>query len=467
MKKLLSGMIILTMVIMLFTAVGYAAGAGNINYVPRTETEVTNVGQFYSLKTYFPYLYDDANVIFAAYKDGLLCKVDQRELKYGYFSYSQPEYFEIFNIEKNVDYVKIFVFSDLDSITPLCEPEVIGLYPIPPYHDKVIVVDEVDTDECLITSKMSKGIRYKNSDSNINAVLYNRKGEEMDWADLKEWDVVSYSEWISNTGTTITAYLVNGAVTGKVTEVGDNVAFINGKEYEINENYLDDGEISLGDEGVFYTDAYGKIVYFVKSENDEQIGNNCGTLAVQVYTNQALDSNGNSVDKLYAFTDCALNSYTVNFSGELPSNGSAFEAKLSYDKSAFTEITPLVTVNGNSIELNPSVSYNSQPDADGMTYIFGDMAKVTGPTGSSGGLVTLKDDRTFGISSDTPVYVVDRRINDYKKRVMRSHIKYLKYDYKDNVFYDLDEVIDNYMMFARCKDGIVIDVVLYVNFEIE
>ena len=806
MKKFLSGMIILTMVIMLFTAVGYADGGGNSSY---TETEVSDLGDFYSLKTFIYGVEIDAKVVFAAYKDDMLFKVDERDYLPQYASFTNPEYFEIFNIDKDVDYVKVFVFADFDSIAPLGNAEFIdfdsattgretvklrcsilgtnyygttditpkvklliienynsdddifengnqliidsgttdiydysgyiadiyidyknynidesyvssfilnkkdlkvitsdqyikttshGLYKTVEYYEnpsdtntssinvdvtapiyvngvqsdktlesalrnfygkvefcrydsyynvvhitnyKTIVVDSVDEDISTVVSKEDEDItlKYKRGDNTIKATLYGTDGKVMDWADLNEWDTVSYTE--TNTSVkVIKAYLVDGAVTGKITEMGDDSVVINGNEYGLKDYY----DVWIGDEGTFFTDIMGKIVWFreskkrfdygyvlnaavvqdfdykmqlqmltgdgetkvydfagtvridddsysgysipdafeaedferrlvryeldingeisilntraknwtssskpndftrygdlvtesvytkstgsftttlsrvyanentkifyVNSDNEKRIVNvselndgavlknafffspdsnlfidavlvfgeiDFGTssgddpvvidyynpLAVQAYTNYVLDGNGNTVNKIYAYTNSGLNSFLYD-GYDILETGTAFRASLSSDMSEITNIEPLVSVVDGKLILSTQIqAFSPYYDADGMQYAFDYISEIHGRR------VTLEGGNEIVIPDNTPVYVVDGRISNYKKRVMLADIDYLDYDEENKAFVDADGAVDYYVLFARYNGSRFVDVVLYVSYEID
>lgn len=127
---------------------------------------------------------------------------------------------------------------------------------------KTIVVDTVNTKTSRITPKNDESsLTYANSENTIKATLYDANGDIMDWADLEEWDVISYTTTGKTTTTNIVAYLIDNSVTGTVEgQSGDDEFTIGGKDYTANEKIADD--IELGDEGVFYLDIMGNIVYY-------------------------------------------------------------------------------------------------------------------------------------------------------------------------------------------------------------
>jgi len=125
---------------------------------------------------------------------------------------------------------------------------------------KTIVVDTVNTKTSRITSKNASSLTYANADNTVKATLYDTNGNVMDWADLKEWDVVSYTT--TNTATrNIVGYLIDSSVTGVVDGVADDNEFsISGTDYTAVDDIA--GEIALGDEGTYYLDIMGNIVYY-------------------------------------------------------------------------------------------------------------------------------------------------------------------------------------------------------------
>ena len=133
---------------------------------------------------------------------------------------------------------------------------------------KTLVVDTVNPKTSRITSKNSSSLSYNNDNNTIKATLYGTDGNVMDWADLKEWDVVSYtttnSTLISNKPTTvnIVGYVIDNSVTGVIDGVNtdDSEYSISGTEYTAVDDIKN--ELELGDEGTYYLDIMGNIVYY-------------------------------------------------------------------------------------------------------------------------------------------------------------------------------------------------------------
>lgn len=164
-----------------------------------------------------------------------------------------------------------------------------------------IVVDENNTTRYRITSKNGvSSLVYDPDDNSIKATLYDENGEEMDWADLVEDDMVSIKKYTNGTKTIYEGTKISTTVTGAVTGISDegtnDVEYTIGDgSYGIDPQALDNDEISLGDEGVFYLDILGNITYYDTTATINtnyafvvQIGGNGNTLdprtALKLYT---------------------------------------------------------------------------------------------------------------------------------------------------------------------------------------
>ena len=117
------------------------------------------------------------------------------------------------------------------------------------------VVEEVVESSNRVTDKYGKpSLVLDPDDKDVKFII--TKGERIiSISDLNEWDVLSVAK--SKDSKIISIEVSSDSVTGKVTEVQDDKRVIDGKEYEIADNYTD--EIKLGDEGTFYLDVEGKI----------------------------------------------------------------------------------------------------------------------------------------------------------------------------------------------------------------
>ena len=108
-------------------------------------------------------------------------------------------------------------------------------------------------------------IIFNTTNNDFRSKLFDEDGNELDWSVLEENDVLS-TRVASGTRTVKMSTLVRNAVSGVVTEQSgttDEPEYkIGGTEYKIDLNRIDKDEIKLQDEGTFYLDIFGRIVYF-------------------------------------------------------------------------------------------------------------------------------------------------------------------------------------------------------------
>jgi len=137
-----------------------------------------------------------------------------------------------------------------------------------------VVVDSVNARTFKVTPKNAGAptIKFDTTDTTVLSTLYDSKGVEMKWTDLKEWDVVSCKvikgddAGVAGTKTITVGTLVDNKITGKITEKepGSTTAkdkfTIDGKAYKIDKAIA--GELDLEDEGTFYLDILGRICYY-------------------------------------------------------------------------------------------------------------------------------------------------------------------------------------------------------------
>lgn len=113
----------------------------------------------------------------------------------------------------------------------------------------------------------ASAIIFNTTNNDFRSKLFDEDGNELDWSVLEENDVLSTRvAGGSGTRTVKMATLVRKAITGVVTEksgTDDEPEYkIGGTEYKIDLNRIDKDEIKLQDEGTFYLDIFGRIVYF-------------------------------------------------------------------------------------------------------------------------------------------------------------------------------------------------------------
>lgn len=119
-----------------------------------------------------------------------------------------------------------------------------------------LVVESTSSLSYSVTDKYGhSSLRFDPENTSVKFRLQDESGNDVDFSDLKEWDVISYLK--STDGKALSAYVVNKAVEGTVTEIKNGEYKIGDSFYKIADNY--ENEIKLDDKGVFYLDAMGRI----------------------------------------------------------------------------------------------------------------------------------------------------------------------------------------------------------------
>lgn len=128
----------------------------------------------------------------------------------------------------------------------------------------------------------------EDEDLDIEFVL---DGEEITYADLKEYDVLSIAYDESDAFSDSDYYEVvvsRNTVTGNVTSVDadddEQTARIDGQDYEANTNMFDVEELELNTEYVLYLDAFGKVAYYDEGTTAKNYG-----VIVGMYTSAGND----------------------------------------------------------------------------------------------------------------------------------------------------------------------------------
>jgi len=120
------------------------------------------------------------------------------------------------------------------------------------------VVDEVVTSSNRVIDKYGKSPLTLDADDESVTFVIDKGNEIIDIADLKEWDVLTLT--ISKDKSIVYGSVINNKVEGTITEKDNEHIYVNGEKLKVAANYTK--ELSLGDEGVFYLDAEGKIAAF-------------------------------------------------------------------------------------------------------------------------------------------------------------------------------------------------------------
>ena len=178
-------------------------------------------------------------------------------------------------------------------------------------------------------------------------IMLTKNGEAMDWTELKEWDVIS-AIWNPTTKVYSLDVLDSSVVEGKVaqtksslTSAGGTAYVIDGVEYDVAANAYNAGSLRLGAAGLFYIDAFGKIVAYDKNGVASASDNYAYVLAATKTTDdwgkenvrvQLLAKDGN-VYEAYLASEVELNNYATLgsiatfFSGTYDAGSDIFEVE--------------------------------------------------------------------------------------------------------------------------------------------
>ncbi len=138
-----------------------------------------------------------------------------------------------------------------------------------------VVVDEVSANgKVSLKNTSAKAIDDKrinlvfNEEDTEQIIVLTKGGVEIDYTELAEWDVLSvlankYNDYI------VAEVIEAGKVEGRVSSVADSTTSDTGSKYTIDGTAYDVAEyahecdaLAPGSEGIFYIDAYGKIVAY-------------------------------------------------------------------------------------------------------------------------------------------------------------------------------------------------------------
>ena len=166
------------------------------------------------------------------------------------------------------------------------------------------VVDSVKASTSRVSSKnvpsnglfgKIRNIDFDASSGDVTATLYDVNGNEMNFTDLEEYDVLSVQYVKTAAKEIVKATVIENTVEGVVRGLSGSVAdgdlevTIGTTTYEVNSKMEDADSIKLGDEGTYYLDARNKVVYFDTRSTSSD--NYAYVVAVGEYDDTALVSN--------------------------------------------------------------------------------------------------------------------------------------------------------------------------------
>ena len=138
---------------------------------------------------------------------------------------------------------------------------------------EVYVVDSVNANNYRVSSKNGKGSVYLDEEDTDYSFTIMKDGQQVSFADIQEDDILTISGVFSDRyleyGTvTITNEKVEGAISEYNSD--DQEVTIDGKVYEFTDD-VEPSKMQAGNEGVYYIDARGKIVYVGNSVSSTKL----------------------------------------------------------------------------------------------------------------------------------------------------------------------------------------------------
>lgn len=160
-------------------------------------------------------------------------------------------------ISKDFDSSLIKGNGELRGEIALLDNDSNGIYDIIFVNEyKNLVVESTSKLSYTISDKYgNKSLQLDPENSSLKFVLQNEGGAEVEFDDLKEWQVISYLG--SNEDGVVIATVTEKVVEGTISEVRDDEFKIGDKFYKVADNYTD--SINLDDTGLFYLDIMGRI----------------------------------------------------------------------------------------------------------------------------------------------------------------------------------------------------------------
>jgi len=128
------------------------------------------------------------------------------------------------------------------------------------------VVDEVVTSSDRVIDKYGKTPLTLDSEDDSLTFVIEKNNQLIDIKDLEEWDVLSLT--ISKDKSVIYGTVINNTIEGAITETDDQYLYVGDTKLEVASNYPD--SFAIGDEGIFYLDAEGKIAAFDEGKTNNK-----------------------------------------------------------------------------------------------------------------------------------------------------------------------------------------------------
>lgn len=315
-----------------------------------------------------------------------------------------------------------------------------------------IIVDEVSLAGNRITDKFNLlTLTLDPEDKDLTFAIY-KDGKKISLEDIKEWDVLSVAanDHTISEATVIKVYVSNEKVTGKISEIEDNMYKIGDKLYEVASNYTqaNQPELKLEDEGTFYLDIEGKIAAV---DTQTKAGSNYAYLI-----NAATDGSFDTEVKFELFTKegetviiegaskIKVNSSTA-LKGEAvinaikDANKGAIKQLITFDKNSNGEISYINTASVNQSSGTPL------KNAFSLDYAS-ENAKYNAASKKLGG---------FNVNSSTLVFEIPSNAKDSEEYSIRTIDMFVDKTTYDVEIYDLTEDLTAKVVIVKNSTGVV------------
>lgn len=170
----------------------------------------------------------------------------------------------IYNGQALRNWTKADLKPDYGSIT-LIDNDNDGVYDVYMVNSiENYVVNSVNIEKEIITSKVGGKMLKLDSDENIVTLLDAKTGTEAALEEIEEWNVLSVYESVNTSGKKVVKVVRSSeSVEGRLDGTSDDYVIINDKEYDTWGGF-DGFDAKVGDEGMFYLDANGRVAAFDK-----------------------------------------------------------------------------------------------------------------------------------------------------------------------------------------------------------
>ncbi len=317
---------------------------------------------------------------------------------------------------------------------------------------KNIIVDEVSLTGNRITDKFNLlTLTLDPEDTELTFAIY-KDGKKIGIEDIKEWDVLSVAANDHNISeaTVIKVYVSNEKITGKISEIEEDMYKIGDKLYEIATNYTEANqpELKLGDEGTFYLDIEGKIAavdtqtkagsnyaYLVNAATDGSFGTE---VKFELFTKEGETVIIEGASKIKVNNTSGLKGEAV-VNAIKEANKGSLKQLITFDKNSNGEISYINTASVNETSGTPLKNAFSLDFAS-------ETAKYNAASKKLGG---------FNVNASTLVFEIPSNAQDSEEYSIRTIDMFVDKTTYDVEIYDLTEDLTAKVVIVKNSTGVV------------